>query len=429
MARRFADRPAALAPWWALLVSLGCQGPPAAAPDGAAPDRPLSACPAPPPAPDGGLGGAPDPSARGQLVWQFRDPVLSFPAAEPALGEDGTVYAAQSLRLFALSPQDGTLRWSTASTEAEAFVPAPLVDEAGRVAITSAEVALYVFAADGRPAFRTQLEGPPQNGGPVTAPVRLPSGFAFGAGARLFLLDDCGQPIAIYDHDRLLAGPLCAGPDGFLFAAEPAAGAVIAVAPDGSRSWRTVLGADQVPGGLALDGGAVVVTTGSGGRVYWLDASSGQLRAQAEPGGRVGAPVALADGGWVVAGTPADAPSTGRLYAFGADGSARWQLDLPGRVTLLPALTTAGIVVGTENAQGTELVLVSTDGALVFASDCADCTFVSTSPAVGPDGTLYTSALSRLVALRAPGALDPRSPWPRARGADERNSGRPRHGR
>lgn len=403
-------------------VLAGCEGPPEqVAPDAGPADAPPRPCNPPAPALDGGAMGAPDPAARGELAWAYRDPVLAFPFAQPAVGPDGTVYATASIRLFALAPADGSLLWQAPSAEAEPLIATPLVDESGRILVASTQVALYAFAPDGKQLWRSQLAG---GTGTVTAPVRLPHGFALGAGARVFWIDDCGQWIGTYDHSARLSGDLAAAAEGTVYAGEPGAGAVVALGLDAKLRWRTVIG--QAPGGLAVGpDGAVIVTTGSAGVVARLDGASGAVRARVPLPARVGAPVLAADGTILVAATQNGAPLGGRVYALApADLSERWHADLPGQITLLPAVTTAGVVLGISSGAQSSLLLLGDGGAVRFSTPCNGCSFVGTAPALGADGNAYTSALSRMVALRTPGVLDPRSAWPRARSADDANRAR-----
>src|SRR5262249_58949091 len=129
----------------------------------------------------GGAGGAaPARAGRGGRPGPFGPRVLASLLARPAVGPDGTVYATASIRLFALAPADGSLLWQAPSAEAEPLIATPLVDESGRILVASTQVALYAFAPDGKQLWRSQLAG---GTGTVTAPVRLPHGFALGAGA------------------------------------------------------------------------------------------------------------------------------------------------------------------------------------------------------------------------------------------------------
>src|SRR5262249_49996571 len=160
--------------------------------DAAVPDAPLLPCNAPTIAPDGGALPSPDPAARGERAWTYQDPLLSFLQSQPAVAPDGTIFVSGSVRLYALSPTDGSVRWVAKSGGAEPFIPVPVVDGAGRVAMTSGHVALYLFATDGSLVFRAQLGEPAMFGGPVSAPVLTGSGFAFAAGGRVFWLDPCG---------------------------------------------------------------------------------------------------------------------------------------------------------------------------------------------------------------------------------------------
>jgi outer membrane protein assembly factor BamB len=411
----------------ALLSALAaCETPPAIAIDAGVPDAPLLPCNAPTIAPDGGELPPPDPTARGERAWTYQDPLLAFLQSQPAVAPDGTILVSASIRLFALSPTDGSVRWVAKSSEAEPFVPVPVVDGAGRVAMTSGQVALYLFAPDGSLVFRAQLGEPAANGGPVSAPVLTADGFAFAAGGGVFWLDPCGQVLATYTHDALLLGDLAAGADGTIYAGEPAGGAVVAIGPDGKKRWRTAIGA--APGDLAIAGdGAVVATTGAGGDVAILDGATGAIRKQMHLDARTGGPIVLGDGTVVVAATAQGNPTVGRLHALGADLSPRWSMDLPGQVTLLPVATTGGIIVGASDGTTARLVDVDAQsGAIRFATPCDACTFVGTPAAIGDDGNAYADALRSIVALRTPGVLDPASPWPRARGADNRNAARMR---
>src|SRR5262249_59426017 len=152
-------------------------------------------------------------------------------------------------------------------------------------------------------------------------------------------LDDCGQLVWIYDHPERLEGDLAATPAGLIVTGEPLAGALVAVRADGQLAWRTVLG--QAPVGLAVTGsGDIIATTGAGGRLALLEASSGRVRAQANLGGRVGAPLVLGDSSVVIAATPAVDPTGGRLIALEPGAlRGRWRATLRGPGPPLPSPT------------------------------------------------------------------------------------------
>ena len=404
----------------ALLIA-ACEEPPGVAVDAAPPDAPLLPCNAPTEAPDGGLLAPPDPAAQGERAWSYMDPLLTFAQSQPAVAPDGTVYVAASVRIFAFAP-DGTLRWVQKSTEAEPLIPTPVVDRAGRVAMASGQVALYLWDSDGTLVFRTQLSEPPAHAGPVSAPVIAGQGFALAAGARILWLDGCGQLTAMYDHNQLLTGQLAAATDGTIYAGEPSGGAVVAVSPNGQLRWRSVMGA--APGDLAIAGdGTIVVTDGAAGDVALLDPGSGMVRKKMHLDARTGGPIVLGDGTIVVSATAEGNPVLGRLHALTPQLAPRWSADLPGQLTLLPVATTGGILVGASD--GTTARLVAFDaqsGAMRWATPCAGCTFVGTPPAIGDDGNAYADAYWSFVALKTPGVLDPAAPWPRARGADNHNA-------
>ena len=351
------------------------------------------------------------------------DPLLTFMQSQPAVGPDGTIYVAGSVRLFAFAP-DGTLRWVQKSSEAEPFLLTPVVDRAGRVAMTSGQVALYLWDSDGTAVFRTQLSEPAAHAGPVSAPVIAGDGFAFSAGARIAWLDGCGQLVAMYDHDQLLSVDLAAATDGTIYVGEPSGGAVVAVAPNGQLRWRTPIGAS--PGDLAIAAdGTVIATDGSAGNVTLLDGSSGALRKKMHLDARTGGPIVLADGTIVVSATADGNPLLGRLHALTSSLGPRWTADLPGQISLLPVATTGGIVVGASDGSTARLVAIDAQsGGIRWATPCAGCTFVGTPAAIGDDGNAYVDAYWRIVGLKTPGVLDPAAPWPRARGGDNRNSAR-----
>jgi outer membrane protein assembly factor BamB len=398
----------------ACLVAAACGGPPElpAGPRCAAPPR----APAAPALPL-------DPAARGQLAWGYEDPTLTFLGAQPALGASGAVYATSGIRLVRLSTA-GQPSWMAPSSEAEPLVPTPLADEAGRIWVASGQVALYAFAEDGTRLLRVQLDPPPAEiGGEVRAPVRLPSGIALAAGGRVYFMDDCGALTARYDHPRRLAGAMIAFGDGVV-AIEPEGAALVGIGPGGLR-WRAALG--DLPTSLAASADAIVAASAGSASVFLVDPRSGTIRARTTlAAARVAAPIWLGSSEIVLGATdPADR-LRGWLHALdGHTLAVRWSAALSGQITLLPVATAAGIVVGVSDGRQSKLALIDASGQPRWEAVCDGCSFGGTAPALDASGTLYAAAVGRMVALRVPAALEPRSPWPRADGADDGNRARP----
>jgi outer membrane protein assembly factor BamB len=182
-------------------------------------------------------------------------------------------------------------------------------------------------------------------------------------------------------------------------------GAVAQAQQDGSLQWRFSVDGSVTLSSPALspDGQTVYVgvETRSGGRVVAISARDGGPRTSWGAQGRVladpveSSPAVSADGSTIYVGT-----ANGTLYALRAtNGSTLWELSLGTFITSSPAIGTDGtIYVGTGDGR---VRAVTPQGAPLWVFPTGS--FIFSSPAIGSDGTIYIGSYDRHLYALTPG--------------------------
>jgi outer membrane protein assembly factor BamB len=191
----------------------------------------------------------------------------------------------------------------------------------------------------------------------------------------------------------------------------------------GTVKWRYDFGTDsggnQISVGSSAaigDDGTVYVVAGSGynNRLYAINPDSSlKWGAGLSPNMNLTTPVIGPDGTiYVGAGYVQNFVYHGRLYAFNPDGSSRWItqhgafLQLDAYVTSSPAIGADGTVyVGLLESWRGQLVALDPDDATVkWVRETSSG--IKTSPAIAPDGVIYVAADSQLYAVSSDGTLE-----------------------
>ncbi len=209
-----------------------------------------------------------------------------------------------------------------------------------------------------------------------------------------------GQSGAVAPESPLegtVADPSFAPWPGFARSARHSGGAA-AIGPQSAHvRWRRSLEGAVVPGPAVGDDG-VVYAASNGGVLHAIDLESGNDRWRFDGGGTYGSdlsttPALLRDGTVVWPG-PRDT-----LFALSPEGKLLWEVGLAAQ-PLSPALTPDGsIVVGDTAGTLEELTLHGAARPTPKWRLRLDGSSYS-SPAVGPDGSVYTTSGDSLVAVR-----------------------------
>lgn len=285
-------------------------------------------------APDGTVyvGGSYSRTLKGMLLavnpdgserWRFVLDEDSSPIyASPALGDDGTVYAAsQNGVLYALNAQ-GELKW-TFATGGMPYIHAPALDQDGTIYVGSSDDSVYAVDPDG-----TQR-------------------WSFDTGADV--------------------GGVSIGADGTIYAASRS-GALYALRPDGREKWRVVFDGAGDDGVMSLSGPVIAadgtVYVASGDDKLYAVGTDGALRwtfATPQPVGDLWAYITVDAAGTVYLGS-----KDHNLYAIAPNGSEKWRIRFGDAVVGYPAISADGLIyVTTGHREFSQVYAIGEKGSVV----------------------------------------------------------------
>jgi subtilisin family serine protease/outer membrane protein assembly factor BamB len=345
-------------------------------------------------------------------IWRFE---TGTPFTSPAIGGDGTLYAGTRYTdqgLLAFNP-DGSLRWRSPH---DWITSEPAVGGDGTIYIGSrnGNYGLSAVNPDGTQRWRFQ----------TTDEVRA---VAIGLGGTLFV-GTFGEELLAVNPDgteqwRLSLGEgywsnpsLSIGRDGTLYTVARD-DRLYAIRPDGGERWRIWRdGGFAPPAAIGADG-AIYIGSQDEGHLYVFN-PDGTERWRFKTGWASHSPVIAADGAIYISaydGSVAPWPQH-ILYAINSDGTMRWRFISRREITSTPALGADGTIYLTSY---TSLYAIDRDGTLQWKSPTGY--FVESSPTIGHDGTVYFGSNGGFHAVAGDTPLAD-SPWPKFR-HDLRNTG------
>ena len=310
----------------------------------------------------------------GALLW--RAALDAGIEASPAIGPDGTVYAASTgSQMAAFDPATGERRWVT--EKLFGFVASPAVGN-GQVFNAGRGGAVWAFdAATGA----TLWEWVSPAGDTFVASPLLVGGVLLAAdtGGRAYALDaETGTVLAEYD----LGAPVTASPtwtgEAVLFATQGGSAIALGAATEGSsaawdEAWQAQIEANSSdPNDLSIfanpiQAGESVYVLPRGGRLWALDPATGAARMRLDTGGAaLGTPAQFE--GVLYLGTEA-----GTLLAFDPDAAeVLWETELGGLVRFGPVVDEAGVFVQTLSEEASVFALDRTTGELLWERGFGD---------------------------------------------------------
>lgn len=179
-------------------------------------------------------------------------------------------------------------------------------------------------------------------------------------------------------------------------------GILHAIRGDGQKKWSFALGQQQTRVTTPSIGSDGTIYVGSGvGNLYAIN-PDGSLKWNFATGDRIDSSPVIDSAGTIYFGS-----WDGKLYALNSDGSLKWNVSLGIRVHRSPAIAINGTIYvrARTDALSTEGTLnaLNPDGSMQWSYKLGDG---ESSPAIGPDGTIYiTSYLRKLYAIKPDGSL------------------------
>lgn len=347
---------------------------------------------------------------------------LGVYASAPALGQDGTIYAAASEALHSVSPA-GTVNWSVRVPGLRA---APAVGPDGNVYVGTEYGALMSFTPLGEKLWTSTwtiigIDSPPAIASDGSLYVLNTYGDVF-----CFKPEQSSDPIWHADVERegtygRLPSPGVRGrvrssvvlsPEGTLYA--PRGRWLSAFTASGEHLWEKSLSGAAL-GNIALGADGAIYTTGTreDQHVYAVNPDGTDRWTLPIPRQISGGPVLDRHGNiYVTAGA--------RLYSINPDGSLRWTLDNgENSIDGTPTLAADDTIYFGASSDG--LVAVSTDAKIKWKSRVS---YHRQRPmAIAPNGSMYIATDGgNVIALEGTAGLMP-SAWPRWQ-HDNGNTGR-----
>ena len=335
--------------------------------------------------------------------------------SSPALGTNGVIYVATwDGRLIAVNP-DGGLRWSLRIGREMKSSPAVAAD--GTIYVGCRDRRFYAVDAEGRKKWRFQT------GAWVDASPALGTDGTvyFGSWDKKFY---ALTPAGAKKWEFVTGGPVVSS------AAIDAKGVIYfgshdrklyALNPDGTKRWEFATGG-EITSSPAIGGDGVIYITSVDGNLHAIN-PDGTERWVLRTGGISEASPALGADGTIYLGVNTNYCSITSQGQF-ITKRTTWQLTATEVVETTPAVSANGIVIFT-SFDGAALAMNAKDLWDWKWSFWMDGPAGGSSPAIGPDGTVYVAGYyGFLYAIKNSAPLAP-SPWPMFR-ADPQHTGRVR---
>ena len=360
-----------------------------------------------------------------RLKWKCntRDTSLSHPALSP----DGTIYVGAYRSILAVSPE-GKLLWQTKL----GGVLTPVLSDDGAIYLSLRPGLIFGASRDGQLDWR-----------PGYGLIGFAAPPALGPDTTLYYQNTVGdinafQPkisdkelwsLETFRKANLGSSPVLPGSARVGVISTDAtplvtrAGSIIlprqsfldSISPSGSHEWDLELTSGHL-GQAALSNDGIIYVGDNEGVLFAADSSGYKKWRFDSTGSVVGSPVIDQEG--VVYFTTGNA-----VFALNPDGNLRWRSAAPSKSGFLTAPTLAAdgtLYVGAEAA----LVALHPDGTQKWSLHLPS---PSSSPSIGPDGTIYFACGSWVCAVEDSGSPLMPSAWPK-QFHDQANTSSAQHG-
>jgi len=326
----------------------------------------------------------------GSLRWTY--PTGGLCQNSPAIGPDGTVYiggfvqSGAGYAFYAVSPSDGSLKWSFNATS-EGSMTTPAVSADGTVYVGTGNPDGYAYALnplDGSIKWKRKLSRDT-----VSSPAIGPDGTVyFGSeGSGVYALNPAdGTVIRRFSTGDYIESSPAVGDDGTLYIGCDDGKVYAFNTSDGTQKWTYQTGREVVSS-AAIGADGTIFVGSTDGSIYALNPADGSLKWQyATGGGVVSSPAIGADGTVYVGGS--DASDNMFFWALNAaDGGIKWTYTGHSYFYSSAAVGADGTVYFCTEIN--VCALNGTDGTVKWslATDIAH-----SSPAIAADGTVYAAA-------------------------------------
>ena len=336
------------------------------------------------------IGTADNPSVE---LWRYE---FEYGAdADPAIGDDGTIYISGSYDelcyyLFAIYP-NGTLRWNYYAGGLIWFM-CPAIAEDGTIYFGSWDNNLHALNPDGSLKWKFDT-----NCNIVSDPVIAEDGtIYFGTFGgpwttpKLYAIYPNGTEKWHYEmSDDILSDPAI-GDDGTIYVGS-CDNSLYAIYPNGTKKWHYGTG-DSIPGPPSIGDNGIIYFASFDDYLYALY-PNGTLRWKTEIwyGSDTNPSIGL-DGTIYIC-------SASKLFAISPDnGDVKWEFDLGGDVMHSSSAICADGIIYTgldiNDWNGGEIIAVNPDGTERWRERISN-QYVDSSPAIGDDGTIYILSSSK----------------------------------
>jgi outer membrane protein assembly factor BamB len=339
--------------------------------------------------------------------WEYS--TGDYETLPPVIAEDGTIYVAGYMRLYALNP-DGTLKWR--HTGKGRLVGSPALGSDGTIYIGSTDGDLYAIDPNGveKWAFETALPV-------VTCPAIAADGTIYVGSydGHFYAVNPDGTKKWDFMTRGQITSSAAIDASGTIYFGS-ADGSLYAIDATGAQKW-TFSTAGPVSGSPIIGGDGTIFFGGGDGHFYALTPQGVRKWDAITGGGSYGypfpypGPIYIGYGAASVSGAATATPGvltvvdkSGKLVALTPDGTKLWSFSDP-NVYFYGGGSTAmdanGVVyAGTRNGR---LFAISAGGTKKWSTLVDTSTYggyyTVSAPAIGADGTLYVTAGGKVVAI------------------------------
>ena len=378
-----------------------------------------------------------------RILWTY--PTGDSHSCSPAMDTDNTIYISSGTGLLAIHP-GGSLKWECILGT---NVDTPVIGEDGTIYAQDYMCNLFAIGADGVKKWEFRIEIPV---GGFKTPAIGPDGTIYVVGDSLYAINPDGSRQWAYLQDQTRGSrtgdlatsstPTVASDGTIYIVLHPELRLdLVALHPDGTEKWiSSFTESYYISGSITIDSDGTLYFPGEtggeeehyfyavhpDGSLKWIHTVMDSLKIRAS--------ASIGEDGTIYIGTKASEEREAKFMALNpANGSVKWTFTakrthgVPDDIYISAAVGSDGIIYfGAENSF---FYALDPEGIVVWSSEIGLLTGGqpgSSSPVIGPDGTIYVTTFGEgalLFALKSTSMGLANSPWPKYR-QNNRNTGR-----